>query len=138
MSIVRGDAESKTIALDQDTVVQDLQPGGAPTPSLDPYPAWIDRFAVDASVMPGKFVIKDTRLLVDDLVQLAAGRPDEKLRQLHPELTTADLEAVRNYALVPVGLRLSFGGWAEGAEALDNYLEWPRRQRQVLRPELAD
>ena len=94
--------------------------------SLDPRPAWLDRFAVDASVMPGKFVIKVTRFLVDDLVRLAAGQTVDRLRQLHPELTTADLEAIRNCALVPLGLRRSFGGWVEDAEALDGYIEWTR------------
>jgi uncharacterized protein (DUF433 family) len=138
MATVQGDAEGKTIALDQEPIAPDVQPGAALASSLDPHPAWLERFVVDASVMPGKFVIRGTRLLVDDLVQLAVGRTDDRLRQLHPELTTADLEAVRNYALVPEGSRRSFGGWVEDVEALDNYLEWTRRQRKVLRPELAD
>jgi Protein of unknown function (DUF433) len=73
-------------------------------------------------------VIKGTRLLVDDLVQLAAaGRSDEQLRQLHPELTPADIEAVRRYACVPEGLRQSFGGWVKNAEQLDKYLDWTRQ-----------
>ncbi len=32
-----------TIALDQDPVAQDVQLGGALTPSLDPHPAWLER-----------------------------------------------------------------------------------------------
>ncbi len=138
MATVQGDGDGKTIALHQEPIAPDAQPGAALASSLDPPPAWLERFAVDASVMPGKFVIKGTRLLVDDLVQLAVGRTDDGLRQLHPELTNADLESVRNYALVPEGLRRSFGGWIEDAEALDNYLEWTRRQRKVLRRELED
>jgi hypothetical protein len=71
------------------------------------------------------------------VVQLAAaGRTDEELRQLYPELTPADVEAVRRYACVPEGLRQSFGGWVEDAEELDKYLDWTRQQRKVRRPEL--
>jgi uncharacterized protein (DUF433 family) len=138
MATVQGDAEGKTRALHQEPIAPDVQRGAALAYSIDPHPDWLERFAVDASVMPGKFVIRGTRLHVDDLLQLAVGRTDDELRQLHPELTTADLEAVRNYALVPEGLRRSFGSWVEDAEALDSYLEWTRRQRKVLRPELAD
>ena len=86
--------------------------------------------------MPRKFVIKGTGLLVEDLVKSAvAGRTDDELRQVHPGLTPADLEAVRNYARVPKGLRRSFGGWVEDAEELDKYLGWTRQQRKVGRPE---
>ncbi len=68
---------------------------------------------VDPTVRPGKFVIKGTRLLVDDLVQLVEkGRTDEDVRQSHPELSAADVDAVRNYARLPEALRRSFGGWA--------------------------
>jgi uncharacterized protein (DUF433 family) len=86
---------------------------------------------VNPSVKVGKLVVKGTRLVVDDLVQLVEeGRTDEELRQLHPELTPADVEAVRQYARVPEGLRRSFGAWAEDAEELDQYLEWNRQQRK--------
>ncbi len=30
----------------------------------------------------------------------------------------------------------SFGGWAEDAEELDEYLEWNRQQRKIGRPEI--
>ena len=84
-------------------------------------------------------MIKGTRLLVDDLVQLAtAGRTDQELQRLQPELTPADLEAVRNYSRVPEGLRRSFGGWAEDSVELDKYLDWTRQQRKVRRPELEE
>lgn len=33
-----------------------------------------------------------------------------------------------------LGLRRAFGAWAPDGEALDNYLEWNRRQRKVQRP----
>ena len=34
------------------------------------------------------------------------------------------------------GLRRAFGGWAEDAEELDEYLEWNRQQRKKRRPEI--
>jgi hypothetical protein len=34
------------------------------------------------------------------------------------------------------GLRRSFGGWAEDAEELDQFLEWNRQQRKINRPEI--
>ena len=34
------------------------------------------------------------------------------------------------------GLRRAFGGWAENAEELDEYLEWNRQQRKQSRPEI--
>lgn len=34
------------------------------------------------------------------------------------------------------GLRRAFGGWAEDADELEEYLEWNRQQRKIGRPEL--
>ena len=34
------------------------------------------------------------------------------------------------------GLRRSFGGWAEDAEELDQFLEWNRQPRKINRPEI--
>ncbi len=34
------------------------------------------------------------------------------------------------------GLRRAFGGWAEDAEELDQFLEWNRQQRKMNRPEI--
>ena len=36
------------------------------------------------------------------------------------------------------GLRRAFGTWAEGAEELDQYLEWNRQQRKVGRGRMED
>ena len=36
------------------------------------------------------------------------------------------------------GLRRAFGGWAEDAEELDEYLEWNCQQRKISRPPIAD
>jgi uncharacterized protein (DUF433 family) len=106
---------------------------------MDDRPAWLKRLVVDPAVLPGKLVIKGTRLPVDDLVQLAAeGRTDDELLQLHPELTPDDFETIRQYAHVPEGLRRSFGGWVEDAEELDEYLAWTRQQRTARRPEILE
>src|SRR5438093_1778238 len=69
------------------------------SPPEPPPPRWLERLDVDPAVKVGKLVVKGTRLLVDDLVKLVEdGRTDEDLQQLHPELTPADVEAVREYA----------------------------------------
>lgn len=52
----------------------------------------------------------------------------------HPQLKAEDMQALRNYAKCPVGLRRSFGAWAEDAEELDKYLEWTRQQRKINMP----
>jgi uncharacterized protein (DUF433 family) len=137
MSTVRGGVHDKTKELEQEPGPPEGRRGAVEVRPQDEPPAWLDRFVVDPSVRPGKFVIKGTRLLVDDLVQrVVEGRGDEELRRIHPELAPADVEAVRHYARVPEGLRRSFGGWAEDAEELDKYLEWARAQRRVHRREL--
>jgi hypothetical protein len=77
--------------------------------------------------------------LLDDLViLLEQGRSEDERRQLHPELSAADVDAVRNYARAPEGLRQSFSGWAEDAEELDQYLDWTRQQRKVQRREIQE
>jgi uncharacterized protein (DUF433 family) len=101
----------------------------------EPLPWWLDRLDIDPSVRKGKYVVKGTRLLADDLVaQIEQGRTDDELLQAHPELTPADVAAVREYAKVPAVMRRLAGAWAEDAEELDEYLEWNRRQKRVSRP----
>ena len=79
-------------------------------------------------------VVKGTRLLAEELADLVEqGRTDGELLGEHPELTAEDVAAIRHYALVPSGLRRAFGGWAEDADELDDYLEWTRRQRKIGR-----
>ena len=34
------------------------------------------------------------------------------------------------------GLRRAFGGWAEGGDELDQFLEWSREQRSIRRAEI--
>jgi uncharacterized protein (DUF433 family) len=139
VATIEGVIHGKTIELERESGLPEGQRVAVEVSPLDERPVWLERFVVGPAVLPGKFVIKGTRLLVDDLVQLAAaGRTDEELRQLHPELTPADVEAVRHYACVPGGLRQSFGGWVEDAKELDEYLDWTRQQRKVRRQEIEE
>ncbi len=136
MATIHGVVHGRTIELEGELGLPDGQRIALDVYPLDGVPVWFERFVVDPSVSPGKLVIKGTRLLVDDLVQLTAdGRTEEEIRQTHAELSAADLEAVRNYARVPEGIRRSFGGWVEDAQELDDYLGWTRQQRELRRQE---
>lgn len=139
MIALQGIVHGRTIELEQEPGLAEGQRVAVDVRLVDEPPAWLERFVVDPAVHPGKLVIKGTRLLVDDLVRLVEEkRNEQELRQLHPELTPPDLEAVRQYAHVPIGLRQSFGGWAEDAEELDKYLEWTRQRRKVRRREIEE
>ena len=139
MATIQGVIHGKTIELEAAPGLPEGQRVAVEVRPVDVPPTWLERFVIDPAIRPGKFVVKATRLLVDDLVRLVEeGRTDDELRQLHPELTPADVEAVRHYARVPEGLRRSFGGWAEDAEGLDEYLEWTRRQRKIPRREIEE
>jgi uncharacterized protein (DUF433 family) len=105
----------------------------------EPPPWWLDRLAVDPAGKPGKFVIKGTQLSADGLVALIEeGKSDEELLRVHPELAPLDVDALREYAKVPPGLRQSFGAWADDADDLDVYLEWTRQQRKLPRREIEE
>jgi uncharacterized protein (DUF433 family) len=107
-----------------------------PEPSL---PWWVGRLEVNAAVDPGRFVIKGTHLRADALVELLeSGKSDEELLRTHPELAADDLNAVREYAKLPIEMRRSFGSAAEEAEDLDRFLEWNRQQRKVMHREIVD
>ncbi len=107
--------------------------------SEPPPPGWLERLDVDPAVRPGKYVVKGTRLLAEDLAQLVEeGRSDEELLGQFPELTPEDVAAIRQYTRVPSGLRRAFGSWAEDAEELDAYLEWTRQQRKTSRREIEE
>ena len=136
VTLLTGVIRGRTIELEQEPELPDGQRVSVQVEPDEP-PKWLERFTVDPSIALGKLLVKGTRLLVGDLVELVeAGRSDEELRCLHPELTAEDVDAVRRYAKVPEGLRKSFGGWAEDAEELDKYLEWNRQQRELSRPEI--
>ncbi len=139
MAAVKGVIHEKTIELEHETGLPEGQRIAVEVRALDEPPAWLEPFVVDPTVRPGKFVIKGTRWLVDDLVQLVVdGHSDEDLRQAHPELSSADLAAIRNYSRVPAGVRRSFGGWVDDAEELDQYLDWTREQRKLRSREIPE
>jgi uncharacterized protein (DUF433 family) len=139
MATMHGVIRGKTIELERESGLPEGQRIAVDLRPQDEPPAWLERFAADPAIGSGKIVIKGTPLLVDDLLQLVdEGRGDEDLRQTYPELSAADLEAVRNYARVPEGMRRSFGGWAEDAKELDEYLDWTRQQRKLRRREIDD
>jgi uncharacterized protein (DUF433 family) len=144
MKTVSGVVHGKAIELAQElglpdgqevtVTVRPVPQEGAVIVPKEPLPWWLDRLDIDPSVRKGKYVVKGTRLLADDLVvQMEQGQSDDRLLQAHPELTTPDLAAVREYAKVPAGLRRLAGAWAEEAEELDEFLEWNRRQKRVNR-----
>jgi uncharacterized protein (DUF433 family) len=133
-----GIIHGKTIELEQEPGLPDGLKVSVQLRAEEPPPPWLERFTVDPAIAVGKLLVRGTRLVADDLVHLVEeGRSDDDLRQLHPELAAEDLDAVRQYAQVPAGLRRAFGGWAEDADELDRYLQWNRQQRDVNRPELA-
>jgi uncharacterized protein (DUF433 family) len=136
---LKGVIRGKTIELEQEPGLPEGQRVAVEIRPVEETAPWVDRLVQDPSVGPGKLLIKGTRLPAEDLARLVEeGRGDEDLRRLHPELTPEDLEAVRQYARVPEGLRRALGAWAEDGEALDQYLDWNRRQRQVCRREIDD
>ncbi len=51
-------------------------------------------------------------------------------------VTVQPVEAGEKHPSRSERLRRAFGGWAEHAEELDEYLEWNRRQRKLSRPEI--
>jgi uncharacterized protein (DUF433 family) len=139
VAIISGVIRGSTIELERAPELPDGQRVAVEVRPVGDPPIWLERFVVDPTIQPGKLVVKGTRLLVDDLVQrVNDGRSDEDLRQANPELSLADLEAVRNYARVPEGLRRSFGGWADEARELDEYLDWVREQRKLRRREIEE
>jgi uncharacterized protein (DUF433 family) len=138
IAILKGVIHGKTIELEQEPELPDGQRVNVRVEPEDP-PKWLERFTVDPSIALGKLLVKGTRLLVGDLVELVEeGRSDDELRSLHPDLTPEDVDAVRRYAKVPAGLRMSFGGWAEDAEELDKYLAWTRQNRKLSRREIEE
>ena len=63
MSALQGVIHGKTIELEQEPGLPEGQRVTVEVRPLDEPPAWLERFVVDPSVQPGKFVIKGTGLL---------------------------------------------------------------------------
>lgn len=134
LTVLKGTIHGKTIQLEQEPGLPDGQLVQVEIRVVEASPAWLDRIVIDTAVLPRQPIIKGTRIPAESLVTLLdQGQSEEDLRRAYPELTPEDIAAVQQYACVPQGLRRSFGGWAEGAEELDKYLEWNRQQRKVER-----
>jgi uncharacterized protein (DUF433 family) len=145
----KGVVHGKTIELDQEPGLPDGQavtvtiqrvantPSGPLPEPPPPVETWCHRILFDSAVLPTDKIVKGTRLAAEALVaELEQGKSDAELLQAHPELTPEDVTALRNYARTPLGLRRSFGAWAEDAEELDKFLEWNREQRKRDRREI--
>ena len=62
-------------------------------------PAWEDRIEARADVLPGKLVIKGTRLAVDFIVGLLAqGWTEAQILENYPGVSSEDLRACLSYA----------------------------------------
>jgi uncharacterized protein (DUF433 family) len=139
IAFLKGVIHGKTIELEQQPELPDGQRVSVQVQPDDGPPKYLEQFTVDRSIAVGKLLIKGTQLKVEDLTQLVEdGRSDDEIYRLHPELSVDDMDAVRQYAKVPAGLRRSFGGWAEDAEDLDEYLAWTRQHRKLGRPEIEE
>jgi uncharacterized protein (DUF433 family) len=112
----------------------------APNPrGIPPVESWMDRLVFDPAVDLLERIVKGTTLQAEALVaELERGRSDDEMLQAHPQLAQEDVRALRDYACAPDGLRQAFGGWAEDAEQLDEYLAWTRRQRKIGHREIED
>ena len=146
MTTIHGVIRGKTIELAHEPGLPDGQAVAVTIQRVEPIPddihrveLWNDRLVFDSAVHPLERIVKGTSLLAEALVaELEQGRTDDELLRAHPDLTEDDLVALRHYARAPAGLRQSFGGWADDAEELDEYLEWTRQQHKAGRREIAD
>jgi uncharacterized protein (DUF433 family) len=129
------DGQAVTVALRYAMIVQ-------PEPIPEDIPKaelWLDRLVFDSSILPGVRIVKGTKLAAESLVaEIERGASDDTLLRAHPELTAADVEALRVYARVPEWIRRTAGAWAEDVEGLDDYLEWTRQQRKTGRREIEE
>lgn len=144
MTTIHGVIHGKNIELEQEPGLPDgqmvavtihrvgLVAGPIQSEEIPRVELWADRLVFDPAVMPGERIVKGTRLSAEALVaELEQGRTDEDLLRAYPELTIEDVESLRHYGRSPIGLRHSFGAWAEDAEELDRFLEELRQMRKV-------
>ncbi len=97
-----------------------------------PVEVWIERLVFDSSILPGVRIVKGTTLAAEDLVaEIESGRSDEEMLRDHPQLCSEDLVALRHFAKLPLGFRLTIGAWAEDAEELDQFVEETRQYRRL-------
>jgi len=150
MTMLHGVVHGRTIELQEEPGLPEGQavaitiqrieptPTSAMPKEIPPVELWMDRLIFDSAVLAGERIVKGTRLSAEALVtELGLGQSDNDLFRAYPELTKEDLDALRYYARVPVGIRKTFGAWAEDAEELDKYLAWTRERRKLKRREIA-
>jgi uncharacterized protein (DUF433 family) len=129
--MLKGVIHGNTIELEEAPGLPEGQKVRVQVQLLEEPPRWLDRFTVNPSIAVGKLLVTGTRLLAEDLAQeIDAGRSDEELRGLYPELTQEDFAALRQYVRVPAVQRRLFGAWAEDADELDRFLEELPGQRK--------
>jgi hypothetical protein len=145
MTTMFGVIHGKTVELEQEpdwpegervavTIQQAVASNTGTIPSVE---QWAVRLVFDSTVSPTERIVKGTQLSAEMLVaELENGRRDEQMLEDHPELMREDVAALRAYAQVPIGIRRSFGGWAEEADALEEFLEWNRQRRRLSRREV--
>ena len=149
MTRLHGVIHGKTIELecepgwpDGQMVAVTLQRAEQPPATVDPdeiprVDLWTNRLEFNSTVLPGERIVKGTQLAAESLVaELEQGRSNEEMLRAHPELTREAVAALRHFARTPVGLRRSFGAWAEDTEELDQFLEWNRQRRKLSRREI--
>ena len=135
--IIRGVVHGKTIEFaeelglpDGQSVAVDVRPAVEQCSFDGQAPVWwLERLDINPSVRRGKFVIKGTQVLVDELVERLSVESEDKLLHDCAELTRDDIAAVREYAKLLLPMRSSFGASAEEAEDLDRHLQCIRRDR---------
>src|SRR5947209_16677142 len=103
-TILKGTIHGKTIELDREpgypdgqSVTVEVHPVivEKPIPAAGGPPGWLARMEVNPAVRIGKFVIKGSKLEVDELVRfLEKGRNEEDLVRAYSALDKADVEAV--------------------------------------------
>jgi uncharacterized protein (DUF433 family) len=126
------DGETIAVTIEHAAAEATAQWGRIPSVEL-----WADRLIFDSTVLSGERIVKGTRLAAEALVgELQQGQSDKEMLQAHPELTHEDLVALHHYARTPLGLRQSFGAWAEEADELDEFLAVNRQRRKLHRREI--
>jgi uncharacterized protein (DUF433 family) len=136
-TVLNGVVHGKTIELEQEPGLPDGQVVQIEIRPVNPTAGWLARIVLDPAVQRGQPVIKGTQIPAEDVVRLLdEGRTEEEVRKTYPVLTQEDIAAVRQYGSIPLGLRRSFGAWAEDEKELDQYLEWNRAQRKIGRREV--
>jgi len=143
---LKGVVHGKTIELDREPGFPDGQivevtvhpiestPCGTNTEDNPRVESWVERLVFDTTILPGERIVKGTQLAAESLIaEFEEGGNEEEILRAHPELAREDIDALCEYARLPVAFRRSFGAWAQDASELDEFLERNRQQRKLGR-----